>query len=78
MTSTENTVEKALLKGPDGTIFSMSFDGTDLWIHIRCEGETRTLIERFEQNAANEGWLRVKTRPAVRSQPLHISGGDAS
>lgn len=64
------TVETALLRAPDGTIIHVSFDGDDLWFHIRCEGDTRKVVDRFEPNAANEGWLRLRTVKAVVSQAL--------
>ena len=59
-------VKKAVLRAPDGTLFHLSFEGDDLWVHVEdAPGGKRVSIDTFEHNAANEGWLRCRRRERV-------------
>lgn len=68
-------LSEAVLVAPDGTEFHVSFDDGALWIHARAAFDRSPVIEAFEPNAGNEGWLRYRLQTPVPQQqpPIEIA-----
>lgn len=66
---TETTDDGIVFRREDGAAFSVSFDDGELFVHASApDGQSASLL--YEENCVNEGWLKMKLRPGVGSQPL--------